>query len=351
LVGWWRGDGNADDSVGGHNGILQNGMGFTNGVFGQAFVGGTNKRLYIPDNPAFELSSFTIGAWVKIDANSFTVFSRNSSELSPYGLTGNYDGTMRLFLNVINGTSEDNLSAPISYNQWHQVTGTFDASNGKMSIYIDSSLAAQKTTTARPILSLPVSGETGLGIGNALNSDFPMLGEIDEVLLYSRALSELEVAALAGNPCPPRRATALAQVVNGFVVGAAVTDAGCGYYSAPQVLIQGGGGAGATASAVVSNGVVTGIVITDAGIGYTSTPAVYIYSPLNQPTVALLKAVKPSFTDLLIGSNYQLQLSTDLNTWTNQGAPFAATNTSFVSPQYVDVQDWNRLFFRLQVVP
>ncbi|HZR16195.1 MAG TPA: hypothetical protein VFE51_02610 [Verrucomicrobiae bacterium] len=91
LVGWWRGDGNGDDSIGGHNGILENGMGFTNGLFGQAFVGATNKRVYIPDDPAFQLSSFTIGAWVNIAANSYSVFSRNSSEFSPYGLTGNFD--------------------------------------------------------------------------------------------------------------------------------------------------------------------------------------------------------------------------------------------------------------------
>lgn len=326
-------------------------MGFTNGVFGQAFVGGTNKRVYIPDAPAFQLSSFTIGAWVNIQANSYSVFSRNSSDSSPYGLTGNFDGTMRLFLNVRNGSPEDVLSTPITYHQWHQVTGTFDASAGQMSIYIDGNLAAQKTTSARPILSLPISGATGLGIGNGLNSDFPMLGEIDEVVLYSRALSPAEVATLAGGPCPPRRATASAQLVNHFVVGASVTDGGCGYYSIPQVLIQGGGGTGATATAVVSNGVVTDIVITDAGVGYTSVPSIYIYSPLGQPTIGLLKAVKPSFTDLLIGTNYQLQASGDMNTWTNQGSPFTATNTSWVYPQYTDVENWDRLFFRLQILP
>jgi hypothetical protein len=351
LVGWWRGDGNADDSVGGHNGILENGMGFTNGLFGQAFVGGTNKRVYIPDDPAFHLSSFSIGTWININANSYTVFSRNSSEWSPYGLTGNFDGTIGLFINVDQGTPQEVLRAPITYNQWHQVTGTFDAALGKMSIYIDGNPAAQKTTTATPLLNLTPSGETGLGIGNGLNSDFPMLGEIEEVVLYSRALSPAEVTTLAAGPCPPRRATASAQLVNHFVVGATVTDGGCGYFSVPQVLIQGGGGTGATATAVVSNSVVTGIVITDAGIGYTSTPSVYIYSPLGRPTIEVLKAIKPSFTDLLIGRNYQLQVSADMNTWTNQGSVFAATNTSMVYPQYTDVENWDRLFFRLQTVP
>lgn len=69
------------------------------------------------------------------------------------------------------------------------------------------------------------------------------------------------------------------------------------------------------------------------------------------PKVALLKAVKPSFTGLSLGANYQLQTSTDMSTWTNSGSAFTATNTSIVYPQYWDVDNWNSLFFRLQVAP
>jgi hypothetical protein len=69
------------------------------------------------------------------------------------------------------------------------------------------------------------------------------------------------------------------------------------------------------------------------------------------PLVNLMKAVKPSFSNLSISTNYQLQVSGDLNTWTNQGAPFTATNSNMVYPQYWDVDNWNQLFFRLQVVP
>jgi hypothetical protein len=69
------------------------------------------------------------------------------------------------------------------------------------------------------------------------------------------------------------------------------------------------------------------------------------------PLVGLLKAVKPSFSNLWVGTNYQMQLSGDMNTWTNHGAAFTATNTSMVYPQYWDVDNWNSLFFRLQRVP
>ena len=91
------------------------------------------------------------------------------------------------------------------------------------------------------------------------------------------------------------------------------------------------------------------------------------YDPLNQriihfnnagvyalnlgPQIGLLKAVKPSFSYLAVGTNYQLQVSGDLNTWTNQGSAFTATNSSMVYPQYFDVANWSQLFFRLQLAP
>ena len=177
---------------------------------------------------------------------------------------------------------------------------------------------------------------------------------IDDVRIYNRALSTNEVAQLyaieSAPPCVPRSATATATLVNGFAVGATITDGGCGYTNTPIVLIQGGGGTGGAATAVVSNGVVVGITITDAGIGYTNTPTLYIYPPFGVQ-VSLIKAVKPAFSGLLLSTNYQLQVSADLSTWTNQGSAFTATNTSMVYPQYWDVDNWSQLFFRIQVAP
>jgi len=150
--------------------------------------------------------------------------------------------------------------------------------------------------------------------------------------------------------CVPHRATATAQLVNGFVVGASITDPGCGYTNTPLVLILGGGGSGAAATAVVSNGLVSEITVTNAGAGYASTPAIYIYSPFGLQ-IGLAKAVRPSFSDLPLGMVYQLQVSSDMQTWTNQGAPFTVTNASMIYPQYWDVDNWNQLFFRLQPAP
>ena len=76
-----------------------------------------------------------------------------------------------------------------------------------------------------------------------------------------------------------------------------------------------------------------------------------LYAIESGPRVDLIKAVKPSFSYLWVGTNYQMQVSGDMNTWTNYGAVFTATNTSMIYPQYWDVDNWNKLFFRLQVSP
>lgn len=75
-----------------------------------------------------------------------------------------------------------------------------------------------------------------------------------------------------------------------------------------------------------------------------------LYEYESSPRVTLVRAVKPSFANLALTTNYQLQVSADLTTWTNTGSPFTATNTTIVYPQYWDVDNWNQLFFRLQVV-
>ena len=53
-----------------------------------------------------------------------------------------------------------------------------------------------------------------------------------------------------------------------------------------------------------------------------------LYRYESQSQVTLVKAIKPSFSRLIIGRNYILQVSSDLIIWTNQGKMFTATDTS-----------------------
>lgn len=117
-------------------------------------------------------------------------------------------------------------------------------------------------------------------------------GAFDEVRIYNRALSDFEVAALyqyesVPQKTDPRQATATATVVNGFVVGATITDVGSGYTKAPKVVISGGGGTGATATATIdANGSVNSITIVSSGSKYTGTPTITIDPPPFPPSQA-----------------------------------------------------------------
>jgi hypothetical protein len=69
------------------------------------------------------------------------------------------------------------------------------------------------------------------------------------------------------------------------------------------------------------------------------------------PFIYLMQAVEPVLSNLLIGTNYQLQVSPNLSTWTNSGSAFTATNNTMIYPQYFNVANWSQLFFRVQVAP
>ena len=60
--------------------------------------------------------------------------------------------------------------------------------------------------------------------------------------------------------------------------------------------------------------------------------------------------VTPSFSDLQVGTKYQLGISFDLKSWF-AGTAFIATNTSEVYPQPFDTRECDRLFFRLDPAP
>jgi hypothetical protein len=68
---------------------------------------------------------------------------------------------------------------------------------------------------------------------------------------------------------------------------------------------------------------------------------------LPKPALNIIKAVALQSYSLQVGTNYQVQASTDLINWTNQGAAFSATNSIWQSTGYWPVGNWNQLYFRL----
>ena len=69
------------------------------------------------------------------------------------------------------------------------------------------------------------------------------------------------------------------------------------------------------------------------------------------PRVDFVKAFTVDYSNLTLGSNYVLQASGDLINWTNWGSPFTATSMYYTNTTYQRIDDWSKLFFRLQMAP
>ena len=115
--------------------------------------------------------------------------------------------------------------------------------------------------------------------------------------------------------CTPHKAKATAQLVNGFVVGATITDSGCGYTNAPAVMVEGGGGSGAIARAETTEGRVTRIIMTDAGCCYTSVPRIVIASPPFVPWLTITVSTVKVVQNVVLGRHYVLESSHDARSW------------------------------------
>jgi hypothetical protein len=150
------------------------------------------------------------------------------------------------------------------------------------------------------------------------------------------------------NACIPHKATAVAELVNGVVVGATITDPGCGYTNAPLVLILGGGGSGATATAILANGSVAQIQVNNGGCCYTNAPRVLIASPPFVPTLEIRFSKAVVTQHVVLGRKYLLESSFDFVTWTPTGPSFIATSETIENE--FDVNETGK-YFRLSEVP
>jgi hypothetical protein len=364
LIAYYPFNGNANDATtNGNNGIIVGDVILATDRFGNAsnayHFDGSDAMIEVT-NTVLNLgqAGYTISGWFYFDSpikqcqSIFNTIPETGIGVS-YTCGNEADAVQWAVGSGIGWTvlNEGGIKTNYASQTWYQMI--FTKSGALYTSYINGQVDGQYTNSAESGYNYGVGYEFGsVGATYAVSE-----GRLDDFRVYDRALSTNEIQQLYAYEsvpepahCIPFPATATATATNGFVIAATVTDGGCGYTNTPLVQIVGGGGSGATAMAIVTNGVVVGIEITDAGIGYTSAPIIYISSPLGVQ-IGILQAVIPTLSGLSIGSNYQLQASGDLTTWTDQGSVFTATNGTLIYPQYFNVTNFNQLFFRLQAAP
>jgi alpha-tubulin suppressor-like RCC1 family protein len=222
LLGWWKGDGNALDVVGGNNATMYSAS-YTAGVVGQAFsFNGNYGWVNVPDQPVYALTnSLSIEGWIRPRGNGYAIFWRGDHRpgLDPYFLSMGGNNILSFTVARADNTSVS-VSTPIIYNQWIYVAATLDGATGTMSLYTNGILAAQIITSYRPFGALLSDQWPGIGIGNVNDggNNFPFYGEIDEIALYNRPLSQAEIQGIynsgSAGKCAPTIITQPASLTN-----------------------------------------------------------------------------------------------------------------------------------------
>ena len=195
-VGRYMFDGNADDSSGNQN------HGIVTGAELIEDRAGNVERAYlfyqrphcikIPLTPknTFGPGSFTASFWVKTkDENGGPLkglLTNDSGSKPMWGFKTTQDGKVIFMLRNQEGESSS-ISYPINDGKWHHVTGTRNAENRMMSLYVDSTLVQ-----TRPSVSGSVNSLGDIWIGDHQNLLFS--GRIDDVMLWDKAFSEKKMA-------------------------------------------------------------------------------------------------------------------------------------------------------------
>jgi len=193
LIGWWPGESNAVDIVGGHNGMFRGGAVTGPGLVGQAFVlDGSTGYIEVTDNPALNVGTndFTIALWVKFNSTNGEQGLVEKWIPIPnwrgWTLVKMTDNRLRLALAKGGGVGEidvDSARLTIPTNVWIHFA------------------ARRQTTTVATFMNgtLVASGICDWNLNTATTLKFgfrqwPNLkGDIDEVALFSRSLTDAEI--------------------------------------------------------------------------------------------------------------------------------------------------------------
>lgn len=180
---------------------------------------GADDYLYVPDNNLLDLSTAgTLAAWININSykvRAGIIHKGNNISFSDeaYSLQFGWGGDEQKIVFALNSAHALISIAKLDEtNRWYHVAATWD-SNG-MKLYIDGQL-----NSSNPVAAISVKNSTGnLNIGAQLSAgqhytdaappftdrgNLPFDGKIDDVLIFNRALSDAEIAALAADADKP----------------------------------------------------------------------------------------------------------------------------------------------------
>ncbi|WP_164821533.1 polysaccharide lyase family 8 super-sandwich domain-containing protein [Paenibacillus koleovorans] len=193
----------ADLSGNGNTATLVNGAAWAPGIsFNALELDGIDDYATVADSSTLDgMGSLTVSAWVylaQLPVQNYVPVGKDSVSSSPsyriaIGSTGAGHFAIRTTNDAWNATgTKASFGAILALNQWHHIVGTYDGTTVK--VYVDGVLQG---SGLQPISGSVYNGTSPLRFGykSATNIDY-MKGNVDEVNIYSTALSAAEVLEL-----------------------------------------------------------------------------------------------------------------------------------------------------------
>lgn len=199
LVGWWKLDGNAEDSLGQYDGYEQGNPSYSSGKIGDCYdnTGGGSSGIELIRHNEFKQyeSYYSFSLWFKSTTTNggggARLISRDASEY-PTVIVRQDESSPQNF-RFYEATETD--TSKISTDEWHHMAFTVDAGANESRIFVDGELVGtggvNGDNSARPYV---IGGNTE-GDGDISGGHFE--GKIDDVRLYDHKLSTKEVRRLS----------------------------------------------------------------------------------------------------------------------------------------------------------
>jgi hypothetical protein len=197
VVSRFAADGDATDEAGANDGVAQGGLAYTDGPKCSAFdFDGADRAVQVDDPTGLPTgdATRTIALWVKIDAfehdDEIVAWGADAdgqkSAIALKELPDQGGPTVFFWGHAADVVSDTTLDT----DTWYHVAFTFDGTTG--TLYVDGAVVGATGLT----LDTAAGTALRIGAGVAATDDF-FAGDVDDVLIFDRALTADEVASLA----------------------------------------------------------------------------------------------------------------------------------------------------------
>jgi hypothetical protein len=216
LIGWWPFNGNANDESGnGNNGIV-NGATLTNdrnGVANSAYSFDGDDRIDVGNLNLGQIQySYTYSTWFRTSSTSNTdktiISDYNSSSgdddiFSCWNLLEFNNQVVRCETrNYPNGYGVGSTS-PLNNGVWHYMVSVLDRNTGLLELYVDGIFIS--STSFPNQTNFDANGFLRFGVhmwSNTFQSSAYWIGEIDDIGIWNRALTQQEITNLYTSTVP-----------------------------------------------------------------------------------------------------------------------------------------------------